>query len=80
LVELISLGIALTSWLRRGMNSVTSISIDRGVQCVIDHYQLILDRETIVHKKLEGELGMKSIVCIHCSIHAECCLDVSFLD
>ena len=55
--ELISLGVALTSRLGKDANSVTSILVDRGIQCMIDQYQLAGDNETTVHK-LADELGM----------------------
>ena len=57
-VELISLGVALTSRLGIYANSTTSIFVDRGVQCMIDQYQLAGDHETMAHKKLADELGM----------------------
>jgi nucleolar pre-ribosomal-associated protein 1 len=62
-VELMSLGVALTSKLSKDANFVTSILVDRGMQCMIDQYQLIgdhntRDHETMVHKKLADELGM----------------------
>ena len=56
-VELISLGVALTSRLSKDANSVTSILVDHGMQCLIDQYQLAGDHETTVHK-LADELGM----------------------
>jgi nucleolar pre-ribosomal-associated protein 1 len=56
-LELISLGVALTSKLGKNANSVTSILVDRGMQCMIDQYQLTGDHETMVHK-LADELGM----------------------
>jgi nucleolar pre-ribosomal-associated protein 1 len=57
-LELISLGVALNSRLGKDANSVTSILVDRGMQCMIDRYQLTGDHETMVHKKLADELGM----------------------
>ena len=57
-VEIISLLIALNSRLGKDENSVTSILVDRGIQCVIDQFQLAGDQETMIHKKLADELGM----------------------
>jgi nucleolar pre-ribosomal-associated protein 1 len=62
-VEMISLGIALNSRLGKEANSVTSILVDRGIQCLIDQFQLAgdhetRDQETMIHKKLADELGM----------------------
>lgn len=56
--ELVSLGVALTSRLGKDANSVASILVDRGIQSMIDHYQLAGDHETMVNKKLTDELGM----------------------
>ena len=56
--ELISLGVALASKLGKDANSVTSILIDRGMQCMIDQYQVAVDHETILHTKLADELGV----------------------
>ena len=55
--ELISLGVAITSRLGKDAISVASILVDRGIQCMIDQYQLAGDHETTVHK-LADELGM----------------------
>ena len=57
-VELISLGVALTSRLGKDANSLSSILVDRGVQCMIEQYQLAGDHENLVHKKLADELGV----------------------
>ena len=45
-LELISLGVILASRLGNDVNSVTSILVDRGIQHLIDHYQLAGDHET----------------------------------
>ena len=56
-LELISLGVTLASKLGKDANSVTSILVDRGIQCMIDQYQLTGDHEAMV-QKLADELGM----------------------
>ena len=57
-VELISLGVALTSRLGEDANPVSTTLVDRGVQFLIDQYQLGGDHEIVVHNKLADELGM----------------------
>lgn len=58
-LELISLGVALASRLGQDVNAITSVLVDRGIQWMIDQYQLDEDHETLVHiKPLADELGM----------------------
>jgi nucleolar pre-ribosomal-associated protein 1 len=57
-IELISLGATLASRLGNDVNSVTSILRDRGIQRMIDQYQLAGDHETIVHEAWTDELGV----------------------
>ena len=56
--ELISLSVALASRLGNDVSSVTSILVHRGMQRMIDQYQLAEDHETMVHKQWADELGM----------------------
>ena len=39
-VEMISLGIALATRLGKDANTLTSTMVDRGIQCMIDQFQL----------------------------------------
>ena len=62
-VEMISLGIALTTRLGKDANTLTSTMVDRGIQCMIDQFQSGEDHETkdqeiMIRKRLADELGM----------------------
>ena len=57
-LELISLGVTLSSRLGEDVSSVISILIDRGMQWMIDHYQSTGDHETMIRMQLADELGM----------------------
>ncbi|KAF8812641.1 hypothetical protein BYT27DRAFT_7159048 [Phlegmacium glaucopus] len=56
-LEIVSLGVALASRLGKAVSCVISILVDRGMQWLIDQYQLVGDHETMVDKQLADELG-----------------------
>lgn len=68
-LELISLGVALASRLGKAVNSVISIVVDRGMQWVIDQYQVAGDHET---NQLADELGMYPALFPSCWVLSWC--------